>query len=80
MFQQTPVLFQLAPRVGLFETVDKVSVKSHLNSDANNIGNLCLIEMLCFINLTLKLRLLEHIFRKSFQLAPVSPNIFIRFM
>ena len=25
MFQQTPVLFQLAPRVGLFETVDKVS-------------------------------------------------------
>ena len=43
MFQQAPVLFQLvAPRVGLFETVDKVSVKSHLNSDANNIGNLCL--------------------------------------
>ena len=42
MFQQTPVLFQLAPRVGLFETVDKVSVKSHLNSDASNIGNLCL--------------------------------------
>ena len=26
MFQQTPVLFQLAPRMGLFETVDKVSV------------------------------------------------------
>ena len=42
MFQQTPVLFQLAPRVGLFETVDKVSVKSHLTNDANNIGNLCL--------------------------------------
>ena len=42
MFQQTPVLCQLAPRVGLFETVDKLSVKSHLNSDANNIGNLCL--------------------------------------
>ena len=42
MFQQTPVLFQLASRMGLFETVDKVSVKSHLNSDANNIGNLCL--------------------------------------
>ena len=37
MFQQTSVLFQLAPRDGLFETVDKVSVKSHLNSDANNI-------------------------------------------
>ena len=37
MFQQTPVLFQLAPLVGLFETVDMVSVKSHLNSDANNI-------------------------------------------
>ena len=42
MFQQTPVLFQLAPRVGLFETVDKVSVKSHFNSDVNNIGNVCL--------------------------------------
>ena len=42
MFQQTTVLFQLAPRVGLFETVDKVSVKSHLNCDPNNIGNLCL--------------------------------------
>ena len=27
MFQQAPVLFQLAPLVGLFETVDKVSVK-----------------------------------------------------
>ena len=80
MFQQTPVLFQLASRVGLFETVDKVSVKSHLNSDANNIGNLCLSLclwslVLCFINLTLKLRLLEHIFRKSFQLVPVSPTI-----
>ena len=45
MFKQTPVLFQLAPHVGLFETFDKVPVKSHLNSDANNIGNLCLIKI-----------------------------------
>ena len=30
MDQQTPVLFQLATRVGLFETVDKVLVKSPL--------------------------------------------------
>ena len=35
-------MFQLSPRVGLFETVDKVSVKSQLNSDANNMGILCL--------------------------------------
>ena len=40
MFQQTPALFKLAPRMGLLETVDKV--KSHLNSDVKNIGNLCL--------------------------------------
>ena len=42
MFQETPDIFQLTPRVGLFKTVDKVSVKSHLNHDTNNTDNLCL--------------------------------------
>ena len=37
MFQQAPALFRLTPHVGLFETVDKVSVKSPLIHDAFNI-------------------------------------------
>ena len=50
MFQQTPVLFQLAPLVGLSETVDKVSVKSHLNSDANNIRQIMSISSRSAVN------------------------------